>query len=120
MAYIELQVWRADAVKITVANELAIEAMIVRELDTLWQADKIRARGKQRKSELSMRRELDNPQQGLAGRELRAEKKCRRADGGGHRSDAIASRAHGPAGAGAQEDAELACRGKRAEQRNAV
>ena len=72
MLYIELQVWRADAVKITVANELAIEAMIVRELDTLWRADKIHARGKQGKSEPSVRRELDNPQQGLAGRELRA------------------------------------------------
>jgi hypothetical protein len=70
--YIELQVWRADAVKITVANELAIEAMIVRELDTLWRADKICARGKQGKNELSVRRELDNQQQGLAGRELRA------------------------------------------------
>jgi hypothetical protein len=70
--YIELQVWRADAVKITVANELAIEAMIVRELDTLWRADKIRALGKQGKNELSVRRELDNSQQGLAGRELRA------------------------------------------------
>jgi hypothetical protein len=67
-----LQVWRADAVKITVANELTIEAMIVRELDTLWRADKIRARGKQGKSKLSVSRELDNPQQGLAGRELRA------------------------------------------------
>jgi hypothetical protein len=48
-------------VKIIVANELATEAMMVRELNMLWRADKIRARDKQAKSELSVGRELDNP-----------------------------------------------------------
>jgi hypothetical protein len=49
----------------------------MQELDTLWRAEKIHARGKQRKSELRVRRELDNPQQGQTqseqGRELRAD-----------------------------------------------
>jgi hypothetical protein len=35
-------------------------------------AENFRARGKQRKSELRVRKELDNPRQGLAGCELRA------------------------------------------------
>ena len=56
-----MQVWQADVVKIIVANDLATEAMMVRKLNTLWRADKICARDKQGKSELSVGRELDNP-----------------------------------------------------------
>jgi hypothetical protein len=49
------------------------ERSSTRKLDTPLRAENFRAHGKQRKSELRVRRGLDNLQQGLAGREQRKE-----------------------------------------------
>jgi hypothetical protein len=54
------------------------ERSSTRKLDTPLRGENFRARDKQRKSELRVRRGLDNPQQGLAGREHRKEQESGR------------------------------------------
>ena len=79
------------------ANELATEAMMVRELNTLWRADKIRVRGG--KSELRVRRELDtkarrvqglrrgSSRHGYAHRKVESERRASSASGAGERRE---------------------------------
>jgi hypothetical protein len=92
-----------------VANELATEAMMVRELDTLWRANKIRARGKQRKSELHVRRELDTK-----ARRAQGLRRGRSRHGYAHRKVESERRASSASGAGERRELRHGCR----EQRN--
>jgi hypothetical protein len=94
-----------------VANELATEAMMVRELDTLWRADKIRARGKQRKSELRVRRELDT-------KARRAQGLRRGSSRHGYAHRKVESERRASSASGTEQDATADSRAQKAEDKS--